>query len=525
MQSTSALELGLDRLSLGSPYSNGAAAQPYGQQGYPQHHQHSHSATSSLEREQRGVLGSSLASSSSAGDQLQPHQVMQPPLHQGPPPHVQLKEPQRRRGVVKFFNSLKGFGFVVDNDPAALGGQEVFCHFSAIAGKAGFRSLAEGEEVEYELVQGPKGFQAANLTGPGGRTVVGDPKARMQKPPAYLPLAPYALPIGAPYLADPYQAQAAGVYAGSPYTQHVLYVPASAALQPSQYAYAPIPLAAPPPPGHRGGGAPPHHQQQQGAQQGSPFVAPQYQSYAAPPSSLGAAPSAGSDRYGALGRGGGPGVYGAAQQPGSGGAGGAHEPSRASSYGAPPQHAGQQQQQGQQQHQPLQVLVGSLPGPGFSPLGSGSVNLPGSPQLGPGSGQGFGGFAPFSPPSFNHAPLFGAPPQHQFQMGGGAFGSFGASGSPVPSQQQQPQQQPQAAPSSSGAAASALSGSGTTPSSALFGTTAPAPIGSRSGTPAAGGRSTPALGNGSLGSDAWKATPAGALYAGSNGGSASDAQL
>jgi len=394
-------------------------------------------------------------------------------------------------------------------------------------------------------VQGPKGFQAANLTGPGGRTVVGDPKARMQKPPAYLPLAPYALPIGAPYLADPYQAQAAGVYAGSPYTQHVLYVPASAALQPSQYAYAPIPLAAPPPPGHRGGGGPPH-QQQQGAQQGSPFVAPQYQSYAAPPSSLGVAPSAGSDRYGALGRGGGPGAYGAAQQPGSSGAGGAHEQSRASSYGAPQlgqQHQGQQQpQQQQQQHQPLQVLVGSLPGPGFSPPGGGFVNLPGSPQLGPGSGQGFGGFAPFSPPSFNHAPLFGAPPPHQFQMGGGAggalpldgaFGAFGSSsGAPGAGQQQQQQQQhsqqQQAPSSSSGAGAgptSTSSGSVTTPSSALFGTTAPAPIGSRSGTPAAGGRSTPALGNGSLGSDAWKATPAGALYAGSNGGSASDAQL
>ena len=104
MQSTSALELGLDRLSLGSPYSNGAA-QGYAQQGYPQQQHSHHSATSSLEREQRGALGSSLASSSSAGDQLQPHQIMQPPLHQGPPPHVQLKEPQRRRGVVKFFSA------------------------------------------------------------------------------------------------------------------------------------------------------------------------------------------------------------------------------------------------------------------------------------------------------------------------------------------------------------------------------------------------------------------------------------
>ncbi|BGP36292.1 hypothetical protein JCM10449v2_000190 [Rhodotorula kratochvilovae] len=471
LPSTAALELDLARLSLASPYQGQQYAQPVyvQQQGHPGQGPPLDRAPHSAQVPVDGTAAS-----------LQPHQIMQPPLHQGPPPHVQLKEPQRRRGVVKFFNSLKGFGFVVDNDPAALGGQEVFCHFSAIAGKAGFRSLAEGEEVEYELVQGPKGFQAANLTGPGGRTVVGDPKARMQKPPAYLPLAPYALPIGAPYLADPYHAQAAGVYAGSPYTQHVLYVPASAALPPSQYAYAPVPLAAPPPG---------RHAAQPSGPSGSPFVAPQYQSYAAPPASLGAAPSAGSDRYGALGRNGAPGAYGATQQPAAG------EAPRSSSYGGG---------------------AGPLPGPGFSPPG-GFVGLPGSPPLGPGAGPSFGGFAPFSPPSFNHAPLFGAP----HPMGpplDGAFASYAttpSSGTPGPGAR---------APQSAGnGAPSAV----TTPSSALFGTT-PAPIGSRSGTPAAGGRSTPALGNGSLGSDAWKATPAGAgvLYAstGSNG-AAPEAQL
>lgn len=51
-------------------------------------------------------------------------------------------------------------------------------------------------QVEYELVQGPKGFQAANLTGPGGRDVVGDPKARLVKAPPYMQFAP--LPIRAP---------------------------------------------------------------------------------------------------------------------------------------------------------------------------------------------------------------------------------------------------------------------------------------------------------------------------------------
>ncbi|GJN92012.1 hypothetical protein Rhopal_005040-T1 [Rhodotorula paludigena] len=499
LPSTVGLDLDLARLSLSSPYppypQPGAAPSPHAH--HHAHHAHAGSASSSLEREPRGSTAPAHAQQAQlqpgpdGPPALQPHQIMQPPVHAGPPPHIQLKEPQRRRGVVKFFNSLKGFGFVVDNDPAALGGQEVFCHFSAISGKGGFRSLAEGEEVEYELVQGPKGFQAANLTGPGGRTVVGDPKARMQKPPTYLPLAPFAMPIGAPYLADPYHAQHAGVYAGSPYTQHVLYVPATASLPPSQYAYAPVPLAAPPASGGRGGPQP------SAALAGGPaststFAAPQYQSYAAPPSAggpgqaggPGSAAGPGADRYAAMSRiGGGTGAYGAPQQPG----GGAGDAARVYAAGGP------------------------LPGPGFSPPG-GFVGLPGSPPLGPNATNGppaFGGFAPFSPPSFNHVPLFGAPqgpPQD-----GGAFASYAttpSSGTPGVGGGASSR----AAPPSAGGASSNV----TTPSSALFGTT-PAPIGSRSGTPAAGGRSTPALGNGSLGNDAWKTQ--GVLYAstGSNG--------
>ncbi|GAA5987069.1 hypothetical protein JCM11641_007832, partial [Rhodosporidiobolus odoratus] len=203
--SSAGLDLDFSRLSLASPYSHlPPPHHPHPQHSHPHSQEyalhssqnglgaHHHSASSSLDRS-GGYAQSGARSLEDGLRQLAPHQIMQPPVHTGPPPHVQLQEPQRRRGVVKFFNSLKGFGFVVDNDPAALGGQEVFCHFSAISGKGGFRSLAEGEEVEYELVQGPKGFQAANLTGPGGRTVVGDPKARMQKPPAYLPFAPMAL--------------------------------------------------------------------------------------------------------------------------------------------------------------------------------------------------------------------------------------------------------------------------------------------------------------------------------------------
>lgn len=62
------------------------------------------------------------------------------------------------KGVVKWFNDSKGFGFIVTDD-----GQEVFAHYSAII-TDGYKTLTEGEEVEFEVREGPKGLQAANIT-------------------------------------------------------------------------------------------------------------------------------------------------------------------------------------------------------------------------------------------------------------------------------------------------------------------------------------------------------------------------
>ena len=61
------------------------------------------------------------------------------------------------RGTVKWFNEAKGFGFISQE-----GGEDVFVHFSAIAGD-GFKTLAEGEALEFDVTRGLKGLQAENV--------------------------------------------------------------------------------------------------------------------------------------------------------------------------------------------------------------------------------------------------------------------------------------------------------------------------------------------------------------------------
>jgi cold shock protein len=60
-------------------------------------------------------------------------------------------------GKVKWFNDAKGYGFIVHDD-----GRDVFVHYSSIEGE-GFRSLSQGQEVEYEVKEGPRGLHASNV--------------------------------------------------------------------------------------------------------------------------------------------------------------------------------------------------------------------------------------------------------------------------------------------------------------------------------------------------------------------------
>jgi CspA family cold shock protein len=98
--------------------------------------------------------------------------LIHPQLKVGPPTSVTPHHPQRffsaeiqnmetgntmEQGTVKWFNDAKGFGFI-----SRQSGDDVFVHFSAIQA-GGFRSLQEGQAVQFDVTKGPKGFQAENV--------------------------------------------------------------------------------------------------------------------------------------------------------------------------------------------------------------------------------------------------------------------------------------------------------------------------------------------------------------------------
>jgi len=65
---------------------------------------------------------------------------------------------EREQGTVKWFNGSKGYGFIERAE-----GEDVFVHFSALPDDGGFRNLEEGQRVEFNVAQGPKGLQAENV--------------------------------------------------------------------------------------------------------------------------------------------------------------------------------------------------------------------------------------------------------------------------------------------------------------------------------------------------------------------------
>ena len=69
---------------------------------------------------------------------------------------------ERCIGTVKWFNNAKGYGFITPDD----GSEDLFAHFSSIT-MEGFKTLKQGQEVNFEITDGPKGKQASNITSPG----------------------------------------------------------------------------------------------------------------------------------------------------------------------------------------------------------------------------------------------------------------------------------------------------------------------------------------------------------------------
>ncbi len=85
----------------------------------------------------------------------------------------------RAKGVVKWFNDSKGYGFITNAN-----GEDVFVHYSAIEGE-GFKTLVEGQEVEYDEQTGPKGLQAQNVMKLGPAPAANPPALNGAHPDGY----------------------------------------------------------------------------------------------------------------------------------------------------------------------------------------------------------------------------------------------------------------------------------------------------------------------------------------------------
>ena len=92
---------------------------------------------------------------------MHPGALPRPPVDPQSRNHEDRHETARCRGIVKWFSDAKGYGFIRGDD-----GRDVFVHYSAIT-STGFRTLAQGQAVEYDVQQSAKGLQAVSVTHPG----------------------------------------------------------------------------------------------------------------------------------------------------------------------------------------------------------------------------------------------------------------------------------------------------------------------------------------------------------------------